>query len=119
MSSNSQVILDQIRARREYIESVERENEAIQRKYDKEFNRRVLDIVRKAIHRGLVQVMIHERVEWVDYDDPKLKDVSLRPIRTIEVRYDKYRKDAYQHVREQAENAVRINMPPPKLRNVP
>ncbi len=43
----------------------------------------------------------------------------MKPIRTIEIRYDKYRKDAYQHVREQAENAVRATMPPPKLHRIP
>ena len=95
-----------------------KENEAIQRAWDKEFNSRVLDIVRKAIHRGLVQVMIYERIDISTYDDPN-KTIANKPIRTMEVRYDKYRKDAYQNVREQAENAVRMNMPPPKLHPIP
>ena len=91
-----------------------RENEAIQRAWDKEFNSKVLDIVRKAIHRGLVQVMIYEKLNFPDYADPN-KTIGDKPIRTMEIRYDKYRKDAYQNVREQAEKAVRMNMPPPKL----
>jgi hypothetical protein len=95
-----------------------KENEAIQRDWDKRFNSEVLKIVRKAIHRGMVQVMVYEPMKFVDPDEDLAKQ-SVRPIKTMTVRYDKYRKDAYQNVREQAENAVRVNMPPPKLHRIP
>ena len=112
----ARAVLDQIRSRNR--ETIIKENEARQRAWDKEFNSQVLDIVRKAIHRGLVQVMIYEPLEYVDYENPN-KTIANKPVRTVEVRYDKYRKDAYQNVREQAENAVRMNMPPPKLIPIP
>lgn len=109
-------VLDKIRSRREYIEAVERENAAIQRKWDKEFNGRVLDIVRKALHRGLVQVAILPEFK---YDARTLSQTTIDAPKIIEVRYDKYRKDAYWHLREQAEKAVRASMRPPNLHKVP
>lgn len=108
--------VDQIRSRREYIEAVEKENAAIQRKWDKEFNGRVLDIVRKALHRGLVQVAILPEFK---YDARTMSQTTMDAPKIIEVRYDKYRKDAYWHLREQAEKAVRASMRPPNLHKVP
>lgn len=110
------IVLDKIRSRREYIEAVEKENAAIQRKWDKEFNGKVLDIVRKALHRGLVQVAILPEFK---YDARTLTQTTIDAPKIIEVRYDKYRKDAYWHLREQAEKAVRASMRPPNLTRLP
>lgn len=94
------------------------ENKKIQLRWDKEFNKQVLNLVEKAIQRGMIQYTIKESMSV--YEPRVLTSaVTSQKSRVIVITYDKYDKSGYMKLREQCEAAVRQGMEPPKLIQIP
>ncbi len=90
-------------------------NKRIQLRWDKKFNKEVLSLVEKAIHRGMVQYTIKRPMA--------IMPAQTAPVATknnvVTLTYDKYDKNGYMKLREQCEAAVRQGMEPPVLLHIP
>jgi hypothetical protein len=91
------------------------ENKKIQLRWDKEFNKQVLNLVEKAIQRGMYQYTVKQPMSI----PPDSNATVAVKTNVIVITYDKYDKNGYMKVREQCEAAVRQNMEPPKLIRIP
>jgi hypothetical protein len=106
---------EDLNARRLFIVT---ENKKIQLKWDKEFNRRVLDLVRKAIDQGGCNLRVAKMVPLDINSITGVSNTMVQPsYETYTVSYDAWLPEsmAYTRCREQAEDAVRHAMPPPDL----
>ena len=95
-----------------------KENEKRQLKWDKEFNRRVVKLVRQAIEQQAVCLrvakMVPFRIQSYGQDDTT---IAAPKYEEYTVSYDKWlpEVEAYARCREQAEDAIRHSLPPPDL----
>jgi len=97
---------------------IEQENKKIQLKWDKDFNRRVLDIVRRCVEEGTVHVAMMTGLGLASYDKP----VSIGDkIEHHTIVYPRHMTAAaaYMNVREQVEKVVKTTMEPPRLHKIP
>jgi hypothetical protein len=90
-------------------------NKRIQLRWDKKFNKEVLSLVEKAIHRGMVQYTIKRPMTMPVHG---IATVSTKTD-VITLTFDKYDKNGYMKLREQCEAAVRQGMEPPVLLHIP
>jgi hypothetical protein len=106
---------EDLNARRLFIVT---ENKKTQLKWDKQFNRKVVDLVRQAIERGMVSLKVAKMVPFTlqTYDDASTTTVTPS-YESFDIWYDSSlpETEAYTRCREQAEDAVRKSMPPPNL----
>jgi hypothetical protein len=137
-NNKSKYILDQIRARRIAVEIQELQrghadiqptlimqraeltdrNRRAQFTWDKEFNFRVLNLVRKVIEQGSVHVAKMEPIKMYDpVSDAKINKMVEEHI----IVYPRHMESnaAYMYVREQAEKIVKTLMPPSDLIEFP
>jgi hypothetical protein len=106
---------DDLNARRLFIVT---ENKKRQLKWDKEFNRKVLELVRQAIEQGGCNFRVAKMVPFKVNSITGVSDTMVQPsYETYTVSYDAWLPEsmAYTRCREQAEDAVRHAMPPPDL----
>ena len=89
------------------------ENQKIQLKWDKEFNRKVLDLVRQCIERGSVVVAMMKRMSVVPPDATETVNMTMEQ-RLIIYPNNMPEKQAYDFIRTKAEEIVRDNMIPPQ-----
>jgi hypothetical protein len=90
-------------------------NKRIQLRWDKKFNKEVLSLVEKAIHRGMVQYTIKRPMDIM----PAQTATVATKTNVVTLTYDKYDKNGYMKLREQCEAAVRQGMEPPVLLHIP
>ena len=90
-------------------------NKRIQLRWDKKFNKEVLSLVEKAIHRGMVQYTIKRPMDIM----PAQTTTVATKTNVVTLTYDKYDKNGYMKLREQCEAAVRQGMEPPVLLHIP
>lgn len=90
------------------------ENQKIQLKWDKEFNRKVLDLVRQCIECGSV-VVATNRMSVVPSDTTATETLNMMEQRLIIYPNHMPGKQAYAYVRTEAERIVRDNTIPPQL----
>jgi len=106
---------EDLNARRLFIVT---ENKKRQLKWDKEFNRKVLDLVRKAIEQGGCTFRVAKTVPF-SISPYSVSDTTFTApsYETYTISYDVRlpETEAYTRCREQAEDAVRHAMPPPDL----
>lgn len=95
-------------------------NEIIKRKWNAEFNRQVLQLVRNAIYHGVWKISYHPKVNF-SVTDPISADIGNKlNVIVYEIEYKPWLgKSAYQDCREQAERIVRQMMEQPKLHRIP
>jgi len=97
---------------------ISNENKKRQLAWDKEFNRKVVELVRKAIDQGGVSLRVAHLPPVPQIVEPS-SEVAVEKIdyEVFHVRYDSFLPEpvAYARCREQAENAVRNSMKPPDL----
>lgn len=100
---------------------IEQENKKIQLRWDKEFNRKVLDLVRRCVEEGTVHAAKMKSLSTADmqWTDADTRDTVGVERYTIVYPRHMTSNAAYMNVREQAEKIVKTTMEPPKLHRIP
>lgn len=99
---------------------IEQENKKIQLKWDKDFNRRVLDIVRRCVEQGQVAVATYEKIG--SYDPSVMNATTIGDkVKHHTITYPRGMSaaEAYMNVREQVEKVVKTTTEPPRLHRIP
>jgi len=99
---------------------LELRNRKVQLKWDAEFNRKVLHVVRECIEKGSVHIAKMQSVRPSAYEGVTSK-YDKTTIEEHLIVYPSHRESvpAYMYVREQAEKIVKTLMPPPEFVYLP